>query len=99
MYEEIKIAFGPQISKFAPIRSSSGETLKDRGKQMERWVEHFQELYSRDFKISDQLIQNIQSLSIINKLDSLPALRELSKAIDSLACAKASDNDASSLRY
>ena len=55
MSEGIKKAFGPQISKSAPIRSSSGETLKDRGKQLERWAEHFQKLYSEDFKISDQV--------------------------------------------
>ena len=94
MYEGIKKAFGPQISKSAPIKSCFGETLKDRRKQMVRWAEHFQELYSKDFKISNQVIQNIQSLPIMNKLDSLPILEKLSKAIDSLACAKAPDNDA-----
>ena len=66
---------------------------------MERWAEHLQEIYSRDFKISDQLIQNIQSLPIIDKLDSLPTLEKLIKAIDSLACAKVPGNDAIPLRY
>ena len=72
------------------MSSSSGETLKAREKQMERWAKHF----SRNFKISDQVIQNIQSLPIMNELNSLPTLKELNKAIDSLACAKAPGNDA-----
>lgn len=46
---------------------------------MERWVEHFQQLYSRE---------NIP-LPEMEELDALPTVDELNKAIDSLACSKA----------
>ena len=94
MYEGIKKSFGSQISKSAPIKSSFGETLKDRGKPMERCPEHLRELYSKDFKISNQVIQNIQSIPILDELDSLPTLEELRRTVDFLACAKAPENDA-----
>ena len=61
---------------------------------MERWAEHFQELYSRNFEISDLGIQKIQSLPIMDELDSSKTLEELSKAIDFLTCTKAPGNAA-----
>ena len=46
MYKGMKKAFGPTIKKTAALRSATGEIITDRSMQMERWVEHYQELYS-----------------------------------------------------
>lgn len=48
MYEDIKKAFGPSIIKVAPLRPVTDATLTDRGKQMKRWAEYYQKLYSRE---------------------------------------------------
>ena len=45
MYEGTKKAFGPCAIKTAPLKSSTGEIITDRAKQMARWAEHYQELY------------------------------------------------------
>ena len=46
MYEGIKTAMGPTQNKTAPLKSTTGEVITDKGQQMERWVEHYSELYS-----------------------------------------------------
>ena len=47
MYDGIKKALGPTQSKTASLKSSSGEIITDKGQQMERWVEHYSDLYFR----------------------------------------------------
>lgn len=46
MYEGIKKAIGPTPSKTAPLKSKTGEIITDQEKQMQRWTEHYLELYS-----------------------------------------------------
>lgn len=47
MYDGVTKALGRTKSKTAPLKSISGEVITDKRKQMERWVEHDSELYSR----------------------------------------------------
>ena len=46
MYEGIKTATGPTATKTAPLKSKTGEVITDQSKQLERWVEHYLELYA-----------------------------------------------------
>ena len=94
MYEGIKQATGPTIKKTAPLKSKSGTTITDPQKQMERWVEHYLELYSTENTVSEEAINSIPTLSVLKELDTEPTLAELEKAIDALACGKAPGNDA-----
>ena len=48
MYDGIKKALGPTLNKTAAVRSSTGEVITDRGHQLERWVEHYSDIYSRE---------------------------------------------------
>ena len=57
MYQGIEEAFGPSITKVASLKSPSGENIKDRSKQMERWAEYYQEFFSRENVVSDKAIQ------------------------------------------
>ena len=52
MYGGIKKALGPTLNKTAPVRSSTGEVIADRGHQLERWVEHYSDIYSRENIVS-----------------------------------------------
>ena len=56
---------------------------------MERWVEHYQELYSNESTITDTAIGLTSLLPIMEELDIPPTSEELCKAIDSLASVKA----------
>ena len=47
MYDGITKALGPTQSKTAPLKSSNREIITDKFQQMERWVEHYSDLYSR----------------------------------------------------
>ena len=44
----IKKAIRPTHSKTGPLKSTTGEAITGRSKQMERWVEHYSDLYGRD---------------------------------------------------
>ena len=93
MYGGIKKALGPTQCKTAPLKSSSGEIIADKGQQMERWIEHYSDLYSRENTVSPATIDVIKCLPTIDELDSEPSVGELSKAIGSLASGKAPGND------
>lgn len=89
MYDGITKALRPTQSKTAPLKCISGEAITDKGKQMERWVEHYSERYSRVNSAVDSALDAIEPLSIMEDVDAEQTLEELSKAIDSLAFGKA----------
>ena len=60
---------------------------------MERWAEHYQELYSRVNTVTETAVKNTNLLPIMEELDVLPSVEELSKATDFLARDKAPGND------
>ena len=94
MYDGIKKATGPTIKKTAPLKTKSGEVITDSNKQMERWVEHYLELYSTENTITDQALDTIKTLPVMTELDTEPPEDDLSKAIDSLKNGKAPGKDA-----
>ncbi|GFS02720.1 hypothetical protein ElyMa_001130600 [Elysia marginata] len=76
MYEGMKKASGPRVIKVAPLKSVSGEIIKDCSKQMERRVEHYQELFSRE-NIGDKAIEYTTPLPTMEDLDAPPTIDEL----------------------
>ena len=94
MYEGIKQATGPNVKKIASPTSKAGEIITDGRKQMERWVEHYPEIYSTENTVSEEALNSIQLMSIMVELDSEPTTSEIGKAINGMANGKAPDNDA-----
>ena len=93
MYEGMKRAFGPSTVKSAPLKSAEGQIINDRTKQMERWAEHFQELYSRVTTVTDSALEKARALPEMDELDAPPTMDELRKGIGSLASGKAPGSD------
>ena len=93
MYEGIKKATGPTSKKTAPLKDLQGNVITDKTKQMNRWVEHYGELYSRETKVTDAAIDAVEELPSMPELDSLPTMEELMKAINSLPARKAPGKD------
>ena len=89
MYDGIKQAIGQMQSRTAPLKSATGDALKDKSKQMEHWVEHYSELYSRMNVISEEALMAMESLSTMDELDSEPTLEEINQALDLLSSGKA----------
>ena len=61
---------------------------------MERWVEHYLELYSTENTITDEALDTIETLPVMTEIDTEPTKDDLSKAIDSLKNGKAPGKDA-----
>ena len=89
IYDGIKKALGPTLNNTAPLRSSTGEVITDKGHQLERWAEHYSDLYSRKNIVSTSALDAVECLPTIEELDTEPTLEEFGKAIDSLASGKA----------
>jgi len=84
MYDGIKQALDPTKKKTAPLKSTTGELMQDRAKQMECWVQHYPELYSRENVITEEALNAIKRLPMLEELDSDPTLEELNPGLDSL---------------
>ncbi|XP_046998223.1 uncharacterized protein LOC124613553 [Schistocerca americana] len=93
MYDGIKKAIGPTVRKTAPLKSKTGEVITDEGKQMERWVEHYLELYAVENEVSKDACDAIKQMPVMEELDAMPTMEELSREIDSLANGKAPGED------
>ncbi|XP_046980043.1 uncharacterized protein LOC124545187 [Schistocerca americana] len=93
MYDGIKKAIGPTVRKTAPLKSKTGEVITNEGKQMECWVEHYLELYAAENEVSKDACDAIKQLPVMEELDAMPTMEELSREIDSLANGKAPGED------
>ncbi|XP_030839694.1 uncharacterized protein LOC100887870 [Strongylocentrotus purpuratus] len=92
MYAGIKKVFGPTIKKTLQLKGSTGEVITDKKLQMGRWIEHYQELYSREIEVNEATIESIESLPVMEDLDSEPS-EELKKVVNSLSSGKAPGKD------
>ena len=96
MYDGIKHdkqALGPTRKKTAPLKSATGEVIQDREQQVERWVEHYTELYARENVVAEDALNAIECLPELEELDREPTIAELKKALDSLASGNAPGKD------
>ena len=55
-------------------KKTTGEIITDYSKQMERWAEHYQELYSRETVMTDTAVENSSPLPVIEELDDPPTI-------------------------
>ncbi|XP_069167590.1 uncharacterized protein [Procambarus clarkii] len=94
MYEGIKQATGLTQNRTAPLKSATGEIIKDRDQQMNRWVEYYSELYSKENLVSIEALDAIECLPIMEERDLEPTVEEVEKALDSLSSGKAPGDDA-----
>ena len=60
---------------------------------MERWVEHYTDLYARENVVTEDALNAIECRAELEELDREPTIDELSEAPDSLASGKAPGND------
>ena len=82
MYEVIKTATGPTSVKTALLKSKTDEVITDQSMHLQRWVEHYLELYSTQNIGTDTALNDLPGLPVIEELDNMPTLEELSIAVD-----------------
>ena len=93
MYDGINKAFVHTTKKTAPLKSKTGETITYPYKQMDRCVDHYLDLYSRENVVTKTAINDAEPLPVMRELDELPSEKKLSDAIDRPANGKAPGND------
>ena len=69
-------------SRTAPLKSATGDAIKYKSKQMECWVDHYSELYSRMNVVSEKALITMESFSTMDELDSEPTWEEINQALD-----------------
>ena len=89
MYDSIKRAIGPMQYKTTPLKAATSKIITDRAKQMERWVEHYSELYSKENYVSEHALNAVECLQTVDELDDEPTLEALLSALAALAAGKA----------
>lgn len=77
-----------------PLKSLNGELIQDKAKQLERWVEHYSQLYDRENPVSATPLDQIERLPPMPELDNAPTLDELLDAIKDISSGKATGSDA-----
>ena len=90
LYHLIKQVFGPQSSVVVPMRSKDGTKLfKDPNSIMERWTEHFTDLFYNPSNVNEEIINNLDQMDIIPEMMELPSLDEIRKTISEINTGKA----------
>ena len=89
----MNIALGPKITKVAKLKAKNGEPIEDKKEQLQRWIQHYSELYSAEKEVNPELDQALPSLPVISELDDEPTKQELLEALNSLPSGKATGED------
>ncbi|KAI8496709.1 hypothetical protein Bbelb_253640 [Branchiostoma belcheri] len=93
MYSLMKVALGPRVSKTAPLKTKEGEAITDKTKQLDRWVEHYSELYSKEIAEKPRLEEVLPVYPELAELDAMPEESELLEALSALPSGKAPGQD------
>ena len=80
-------------SRTAPLKSATGDVIKDMSKQMERYIDHYSELYAIMNVVGEEALIDMKSLSTMDELDSEPTLKEFNQGLDQLSYGKAPGKD------
>lgn len=91
MYDQVH--HRPKQMQDSTIEISSWWAYQGHSKQMERWVEHYLELYSKESSILGDMQDTIAHLSALERLDTMLTAGELSNVTDMLPIRKISGLD------
>ena len=90
MYRLLHQVFGPTSSSVVPLRSKDNTSLiKDPSKIIERWQEHFRDLFFNPSVVDESVIDNLPQLEIKHHMDRIPTLEEVDKAVNQINSGKA----------
>ena len=93
-YESLKAVYGPSHKTESPLRSLDGSTLlTDKSLILNRWAQHFEDLFSADRTVCDETILSIPQCPEHSDLDMPPTTEEIEKAINQLKSGKSAGID------
>ena len=89
MYNLFREVYGPQPSKVSPLRSKDGSTLiRDSEGIMNRWQEHYQELFINPSVVDTTVIENLPQFDVVHEMDNHPVLTEVITALKQMNSGK-----------
>ena len=93
-YSGLKEVWGPQKKGPVHLKTSDGrETISDNNRVLSRWAEHFQTLLNVPGDIDPSALDRIQQHPMIESLDDIPTIDEVTKAIAAMKDGKAPGQD------
>ncbi|KAI8777849.1 craniofacial development protein 2 [Biomphalaria glabrata] len=93
-YHAINEIYGPTKSGSSPLLNADGTILlTDKEEILKRWAEHFEKVLNTPSIINEAAIDRLQQVSINEKMDDPPTLKETDLAIQQLASGKAPGAD------
>ena len=88
-YEALKAVYGPSHQIQAPLRSSDGSTLlTDKEAILQRWSEHFEDLFSDRRTVLESSVAKIPQVDVKLELDDPLTREEIKKATMQLKVGK-----------
>lgn len=93
MYSGIRAALGPSSQTLGILQRKDGSNITDKAEKLDRWIEHYSELYNEDSNASLEKIQLINPAPVLNELDQEPTIDEVARIISGLRNNKAAGED------
>jgi hypothetical protein len=93
MFRAIKIATGPSKQSGGVLKRKDGTVIEDRGAKLDRWIEHYSELYGSEGNADTDYINSLPNLPVRLDLDKQPDTVEVAKFIKNLRLGKAAGMD------
>ena len=84
-YNLMRTALGPTPTKVASLKSSTGEPIENTKEQLDRWVEHYSKLYSKDVPAKPGLEEALPTFPEATELHAEPTEQDLTDAINALS--------------
>lgn len=94
MYSAIKEATGPVSQSCSILKEKDGSVITDNNDKLNRWIEHYSELYSGESSVCAATLQALPSLPCLTSLDEPPDLDEVITTVRNLKCNKSAGGDA-----
>ena len=89
-YSLLREVFGPPTSPVAPLKSKDKTVIiKDPVSILQRWQEHFTDLFDNPSVVDENVIESLPQCDIILRMDRLPTLDEVKLAIKQINSGKA----------
>ena len=89
LYTLLRQVFGPKSSPVVPLLSKDKSTLiKDPDKILDRWREHFAELFFNPSVFDENIINSLPQLDTLHHMDHIPSVLEVVKAIKKIKAGK-----------
>ena len=93
MFEAIKTATGPSIQTAGVLKKKDGTVIEDQDQKLNRWIEHYSELYGTEGTADHAYITNLPATATDHSLDEHPDSDEIIQIIQSLRSGKAAGED------